>query len=85
MFAATIFASGFIVFALLWLYESFETIKEQITSWGFRITADNEVEHEFTQKKMEEIVRRVVREELSNVIIKRMEDYGTQSKNNRKE
>lgn len=84
MFAATIFAVGFIVFALLWLYESFETIKEQIVHWGFRITADNEVEHEFTQKKIEEIVRRVVREELSNVIIKRMEDY-EKGKDNRKE
>lgn len=84
MFATTIFAIGFIVFALLWLYESFESIKEQITHWGFRITADNEVEHEFTQKKMEEIIRRVVREEFSNIIIKKMEDYG-KSKDNRKE
>ena len=73
-FGTIVFACGFLFFAMIWIYESIKSLKELITHWGFRITSDNTVEHEFTQKKNEEALRRILREEFSNALIKHLDN-----------
>lgn len=73
-FGVIVFSFGFLFFFFVWLFESFRSMKDLITHWGFRIVTDLAVENDFLEKRIEKMLERVLRKILSDILIRTLDE-----------